>query len=413
MKKYAILMVCIVACCIFKGADHEWPMFQHDLQGTGYSSSKMPQSLRVAWEYKRSEQYAIVAMVIVSEERIIAAIWPNFLLSLDENGSIQWIVNNADIGGYTTAYKGKIYFGANGSIVCYDQYTGDMLWEFNENIYAIYGSLDSSPVVVDGYVIMNVHVPAFINDPHAPENLDELARTIVCLDTDTGKKVWEFKADDFVSPPVYYNRKVYTYDGSLYCLNAETGDLLWKKEADAEGARYFLMSADGKRIVVSYKENVFCLSDSGDTIWTFDTESYLITAPALGENKLFFGLKNGFFCCVDAKKGTLLWKREIEFPVCPPVAANGKVAVGGGDTLLMLDASTGDIVETYTIESGVYSLALFDEKLVVGTFYGEILCLESEKPHLFCAGYTIGVITLVIGLSGLAVFWLYKKRGFR
>lgn len=144
------------------------------------------------------------------------------------------------------------------------------------------------------------------------------------------------------------------------------------------------MSEDGKRIfVISYRGKVLCLSNSGNLIWEYDTESHFVAAPAFGENKLFFGLDNGLFCCIDTKKGELLWKKEVKPLVCPPVYADGKIVMGIEDTLYVLYANSGNVFETYEIGSKIYSIALFEEKLILGTYKGEIFCLKSAEKNFF------------------------------
>ena len=399
MKKiFTIVLVGWLACCISQDSAHEWPSFQHDPQHTGYSSSQMPSSLTVSWEYEGPRTWLTRAVeVIVSEEKVIAALHPSVLLSLDSNGFIQWKIHES-IEGFPTAYKDKIYIGLDNSIACFDKDTGEILWKYEERPLSMYVEFSSPPLVVDTYVIMDLNLPLFIDGPTVPSHVNELARIIVCLDNTTGEKIWEFQAKDSVVMPIYYENRVYTNDGRTYCLDVETGEIIWEKEDEIKGASYLLMSSNGKRIfVVSYKGVVACLSESGEDLWHFYGGDRIITAPAVGQNKIYFGTENGTFYCVDAMKGTLLWKKELKSPLCSPVLADGKVAVGGESTLYILSALSGNIVETYTIGAGVHSLALSNGKLIVGTEYGRIICLESARRDYF-APLFVAVIGLLISI---------------
>lgn len=53
---------------------------------------------------------------------------------------------------------------------------------------------------------------------------------VYCLDANTGKQIWKFSTDGFVSAVGAGEGVVYfgSWDCNMYCLNAENGKLLWK-----------------------------------------------------------------------------------------------------------------------------------------------------------------------------------------
>jgi outer membrane protein assembly factor BamB len=60
---------------------------------------------------------------------------------------------------------------------------------------------------------------------------DKEAHTIIALNSETGKKIWDFTTGGKIdSPPTYYNGNLYfgSRDGWLYCVNAADGTLAYK-----------------------------------------------------------------------------------------------------------------------------------------------------------------------------------------
>ncbi|MBU7017315.1 MAG: hypothetical protein HXS44_07375 [Theionarchaea archaeon] len=53
MRKMKWIMTALLICLLYgstlPGNTDDWPMFQHDPQHSGYSSSPMPESLKEVW----------------------------------------------------------------------------------------------------------------------------------------------------------------------------------------------------------------------------------------------------------------------------------------------------------------------------------------------------------------------------
>lgn len=84
-----MLSCCYAAFCssVTTGSD-DLPMFQHDPQHTGFSSSKMPTHPREVWTYKDQQKFG--ARVVLSEEKLFVADY-YIIYSLDiEDGSLIW-----------------------------------------------------------------------------------------------------------------------------------------------------------------------------------------------------------------------------------------------------------------------------------------------------------------------------------
>lgn len=84
---WALTLFCCLCGAVTPGAD-EWPIFHHDLQHTGFSSSRMPPHLRETWMYK--ECRGPEARIVISEGRLFVTDY-YIIYSLDiEDGSLIW-----------------------------------------------------------------------------------------------------------------------------------------------------------------------------------------------------------------------------------------------------------------------------------------------------------------------------------
>ncbi len=402
-KKFIFIAVGCLLCSSLHRTD-DWPMFQHDLQRTGFSTSDMPESLRLLWEVE--EPYYGLSYLIISEGNVIVAFDSHAILSLNiTDGSLQWKAKRY-VEGFPAASAERIYVGFFGGILCLDADTGEELWRYDKE----YVSFDS-PLIIDNYTITNSFIRGLIFGPDIPPNIDEERKKVLCFDAETGETVWEFfSKEKFVSPPLYHDNKIYAHDGTrLYCLDVKTGEPIWEKESDTKGADYLLLSQDERIFVVSYGGVVNCLQrKNGDLLWQFDCGSSIENAPALGYGKVFFTSAEGMLYCLDARRGKMLWRREVGHGFCSPLIADGKVALGGEETLYIVNAFSGKILESFPVEDQITSIALSDGNLMVGTWNGKILCLRSSEKDSF---YQI-LMTCIGAVISIAVLVLYAKKKY-
>lgn len=394
------ILCCLLCSCIVTNTE-EWPLFMHDLQHTGYSFSTMPESLSVLWEFKKP--LSSLTYVIVSEEKVFAAFIPRCVCCLDiTSGSLYWETSGS-IEGFPAVGKNKerIYVGLDDGFLCLDSMAGNVLWEY-EDIFAAFGS---PPIVVDEYVYVGSasEFTTFIDVWDSSIDHLEHQRRLLCFNAKTGEIVWEFRGKDAIfTSPSYYDGEIYTSDRhSVYCLDAEVGEVVWEKEM--KGASYLSLSQDGERIFVVSRgemdkslERLNCLQrDNGELLWYYDCRSSITSPSAVGYGKVFFGSHDGTLYCVDTAKGDLLWKREMGTSISAPVPADKKIAIGAGAVLYILNAKSGDIIESYKTETAIESIALSDGKLVVGEVGGKILCLgSSQKGFLYQVAFIIAILVI-------------------
>ncbi|MGC1121112.1 MAG: PQQ-binding-like beta-propeller repeat protein [Candidatus Methanofastidiosia archaeon] len=403
-KTIIYLAVCCLLCSSIRKSTDDWPMFQHDSQHTGYSTSEVPESLRLLWKFEGPPSFG--TYLIISQGMVIAAYNSDFTLSLNiADGSFLWEIGEHP-EQFPTSDKERVYIGLFGGILCISVTEGKKLWQFQEE-YVYF----ECPIVVDDSLITNCSVPLFIDGPLVPADVHEKNKKVLCLDVESGEVSWEFCTKDLTStPPVYCDGRVYIHDGtSIYCVDVETGNLVWGKETGIEGAFHLSLSQDGQRIfVASHGGVVSCLErDSGKLLWQFDSGDVIRSAVALGYDSVFFGTVNGTFYCLDAKEGNLLWKREMGSPssFCSPLVADKKVVAAAGNVLYIVSARSGKIIESYETGDTITSIAISDGKLVVASRDGRILCLGSSQNFLYQV-----LMTFILAMVGLIVLLIFARK---
>jgi outer membrane protein assembly factor BamB len=405
-SKCVFLMVCFLFSSVTTSiADYrdDWPMFQHDLRHTGFSSSRMPTHLREAWVYKESEGHE--ARIVISEGKLFVTDH-HIIYALDiDDGSLVWNYELERKSMWMFASPAviddRVHVSAPARILCLDAGKGALVWDYGVEHIAIL----SAPIVVDDKLITGLG-----GRPYEPGLKDSWR--LVCLNAQTGELMWDFYMNDTAMySPAYCEGRIFVNDGykSIYCLDLETGDLIWKTEGESVFTSGIAL--DGERIFVGDQTGIACLAlETGDLIWHFDCGNGTSQTPAIGYGKVFFGTPDKILCCLDAEKGELLWKIEIgEAITTEPVIADKKVAFGLVDgTLYIVNVESGEICDTVNLGlSGIMSLALSNGRLYVGKYDGTITCLE-EVP--FRDMITLLIMSAVLILSILALFWYRRKK---
>jgi len=152
------------------GAD-EWPMFHHDTNHTGYSTSIAPDVNTTIWTFEASSRVQ----------------------------SSPAIVDN------------KLYVGTGYDFFCLNASAGTVIWNYTTASYIS----TSSPAVAEGRVYV-------------------VASELYCLNASTGEFIWVAGTYGAISSPAVVDGRVYVPGevmngiSRLKCLNASTGELIWK-----------------------------------------------------------------------------------------------------------------------------------------------------------------------------------------
>ncbi|MBE3121561.1 MAG: PQQ-like beta-propeller repeat protein [Thermoplasmata archaeon] len=392
-----------------------WPMYHHDLNLTGYSTSTAPKTNKVLWAAGTYKNFWYdpqrSSPAVVNDTIYIGVVDPsvpkstpisheigfqknrlplkspfNFDRIQNENPSTErWyeaylVCMNATTGfekwktrlddeyyirGSPAVADGRVYITTTewftspyGHLFCLDASTGSILWNFTLNGYEAF-----SPAVVNGKVYASGWILG--------ENSSKICK-LFCLDTETGIEVFNttLGIGEPVDAAVLYNGRIYVsvwddnaYETFLYCVNALNGTLYWNKNLPGN---YLLSSPviyNGKIFVISntfdFQENVSCYIECFDAItgapqWNRYIEggANAWSTPAVAYNRIYFTVSHELY--------------DISWLYC-------------------LDAATGDLIwNKFLTQDGVLysSPAIADGKIYVNSmsyfqFHGYLYCLDA------------------------------------
>lgn len=189
------------------------------------------------------------------------------------------------------AANGLIYIAdKSGLITCIDS-TGNVVWEYNS-----FGTIISNPVVSDG-------IFAAVT----------LQGDLLTLNAETGESIQTIGFDDLITTPLI----TIEYSGQTNFLIPKLTD---------SNAAVILGTASGK---------LYCYDlETLQQIWVFDKVKGMIAArPVYAQNKIIFPAFDNHLYCIDARRGTLIWKwngirDQKDFPVLSnPIANNESVFI--------------------------------------------------------------------------------------
>lgn len=197
--------------------------------------------------------------------------------------------------------------------------------------YATGGSIETSPVVVNGVVYVG----------SGDGNLYALRAT-------TGKKVWAYSTGAAIhSSPAVANSIVYigSDDHNLYAVDEASGKKLWSFGASA-AIRSSPTVINGVVYVGSDDRNLYAVdATTGKELWAYKANAAVRSSPAVANGVVYIGADNGSFYAVDALTGTKKWTsatRLGEAIRVMPAVVNGIVYMDSDDgNLYALDAATG------------------------------------------------------------------------
>ena len=212
----------------------------------------------------------------------------------------------------TPASDGKsvyIFLGRSG-VLAFDL-DGNKLWnvDVGSNTH-IFGSANS-PLLVDGYVIVNASVES---------------GSLVALEKDSGKEVWRADGieDSWNTPTLVtlssgQKELVVNTSGKILSFDPQTGDLLW----NCESAETYICPS-----VVVHDETIYAIGGRGDEVvgvkaggrgditethrlWVAE-ESSNVPSPVYHEGYLYWVNDDGMAHCVDVTTGDTVYKKRVD-----------------------------------------------------------------------------------------------------
>jgi outer membrane protein assembly factor BamB len=119
------------------------------------------------------------------------------------------------------------------------------------------------------------------------------------------------------------------------------------------------------------------------TRWSFETEKFISSSPAIAEGKVYVGSRDGTLYAVDAENGKPRWTFELGYTDSSPAVIDGVVYAGNSDnSLYAIDAATGQ--QIWALEIGgditdeiVSSPAVVDGVVYAGSTDGHVYAVDA------------------------------------
>ncbi|MCW8133092.1 MAG: PQQ-like beta-propeller repeat protein [Planctomycetota bacterium] len=191
--------------------------------------------------------------------------------------------------------------------------------------------------------------------------------TIVCLDAETGKHLWQadfegqitisqhYKFGASCTPTVAGDRLYFSGSAGVYCISAKDGKEIWKKKAPFTYASPIVYGGlvgvscedgftayDANTGEVRWNQPDVRDSNSSAAVWTGGGTPCFV----VGTHPVPAQYRTHYLACMDVKTGKLLWKAHTVFNYSTPAIA-GDIAVTfnkGNVTGYQLDLKSGKVL---------------------------------------------------------------------
>lgn len=359
--------------------DDQWPMFRHDMNRTGNSTSKAPNTNNILWTHQvpvTQYTWGYAGSPAVADGAVYqGGNRPDIMRSIDAITGIQnWQTPAGRVTDSPTVANDHVYFGDyGGNVNSLRVDTGAVEWRTGTGEW-----IDSSPVVYNGKVYIGTGIGDYV--PSKPCRF-------YAFDEATGNIEWFFQAGGQIvaSPTIVDNKVIFgSFDENIYALpvedpdgsgEIEPGEIIWTFNVgarvlssasvqdgvmyvgDLDGVLYALPVDDpngdgtidqdeviwkftigneiwsspgisrGRVYVASHDHNIYALPkddpngdgviSSNEVIWTFETTDRIYSSPTIAGGKVFIGSEDYTLWALSEETGELIWNYEMPLQVIP------------------------------------------------------------------------------------------------
>ena len=357
----------------------DWSKFRGDLLNTGYSTSHVSRAPTVAWSTKIPGAREYWSSPTVLKDKMYVGNSNGWLYCLNATtGDLVWSFDGLSHSIFSTpaVADNTVYFGAADRKI-YALPTDDpnadgiisaneILWDYTvgPSTGGVNDVIPSSPAFKDGKLFIGA-----------------IDQYFYCFDAKSGEVFWKtwtpyHGQHAFSSSPAIYKGRVFAATGNqpnrsssgrLYCFDETTGGILWEFDIDDITYSSPVIDRDRDRVIIANSGDwiansgnktyrMYALAAEGsvegidqgesdphlggsDLIWSVDTQRYVYSSPAIHQDRLFFGGSDGYFRCVDAETGKLVWYFDTPARTTgimgSPAIADGMVFFGTSDGRLV------------------------------------------------------------------------------
>jgi outer membrane protein assembly factor BamB len=333
----------------------DWPMFRGGQNLSGRAPGDLPDSFTALWKFKTGD--AVKSSPVVVDNVVFVGSSDENVYAIDlETGRKVWAYETTDaIEATPCVIEDSVFVGSlDGFLYALNAKDGSLLWKY-ETEGQILGAANwtRSP---DGRIW--ILVGSYDNKLH-------------CLDSKDGAVIWTYETDNYIngSPAVDDQKTVFGgCDALIHVVSLIDGSNV----AEIDSGSYIAASAafvDGQVYVGNY-DNVFIRADvdAGKIAWKYtQSDEPFFSSPAVGEEVVIFGGRDGLVHCVGRDDGQVVWTFKTLGEVdSSPVICGDKVVVGSEDgRLYVLKLSDGTKVWSYEAGQPITSSPAVARGLIV------------------------------------------------
>ncbi|MDZ7859976.1 MAG: PQQ-binding-like beta-propeller repeat protein [Candidatus Krumholzibacteriota bacterium] len=326
------------------GSEQKYTVKQQEDSGLKESGNKLADiALKSAWKKKFSRP--VTSSPVLCGKNIIFGCRDGFLYSFSQRGDFIWKYNlGAGVGSSPLCSKEGEVFGCDyeGNVVCLNSEDGSLNWE-----NSLGSKIISTPSITGDFLITGT----MTGDLHS-------------VNVRSGKKVWRkhlgsaiwssiVTGDDYIITA--------TVDGHLIKLDLE-GNILWTVDPGGEIYSTPICSENDDLVIIGTNNKLisgFSFSE-GSLLWQHNAIGKVRSTPATDGKRVIIGTESGMIYSLNMS-GKILWMQDIGRVVrSKPVIHKEVVFITGYNTKLSaIDIKTGNIIDTYSTGSAIYSSPLF------------------------------------------------------
>ena len=339
---------------------------------------KIPGAVAPAWQANVGGE--VQSRLVRSEDLLYVSSMANAFVGLKAaDGNEKFRVNvNGPVFSAACVDAGRAYFGcADHNVYCVDARSGEPKWQAPTG-----GAVLAGPAVAQGIVCVG-----------------STDTKIYGLDPATGAVMWTVQGGNmFQSQAATDGARFFVggWDNHFRCIDAKEGQVVWDIELGRKtAAKNFSPYApaitapavgDGKVFVSTNDGILHALQiDDGKEVWHIDWKKMGYSSPLFHEGRVYGALSDeGKVFCVDADTGQFNWQAETgsviyDSSFCfggDPQAGNVFIACVNG-TLSAINADTGKIDYQYRLGPGhlLGSPAADEQKVYMGSMSGKVVAL--------------------------------------
>jgi outer membrane protein assembly factor BamB len=216
--------------------------------------------------------------------------------------------------------------------------------------------------------------------------IGDLDGSLFALDLESGEIRWEFKSEiGYVTSPVVQDGRIFAgdIDGIFYCLH-ESGDEIWRFQTQGEidsSANFYKENV----LVGSQDFHLYALNaKTGELAWKYESQDQIRCSATVAGNRAFVAGCDGFFHVVDLESGTEVGSTEIHSPTGATPAALGERVFFGNEQGDFFAVNWQEIKNewTYTDEEGGNSIrgsaAVTNNHVVFGARNRQLYSLDPK-----------------------------------